>query len=236
MLVAKDVTKYFNNTLANDHVSLHLPPGKTGILAGPNGAGKSTLIKCVIGLLRYMGEITIDGHPNRGVEAKRLLGYVPEMPALYPLLTVEEHLEFIARAYRLEDDWKQRGDVLLERMDMDDKRKKLGSELSKGMQQKVSICCAVLPRPRLILLDEPMVGLDPRGIKELKEIVRELREEGCSLLISTHILDSVQDIWDYAFIMMQGHIAAERAREEIDQSGESLEELFFQITEGGDHS
>lgn len=230
MISVKNVTKKYGKNTVADNVSFEVPDGQISVLLGPNGAGKSTIIKCICGLLRFSGEITIGGHPNRSLEAKRLLGYVPEMPALYDLLTVEEHLEFIARAYRL-DNWKELADRLLERFELSDKRKKLGKELSKGMQQKVSICCALLFQPKSMIFDEPMVGLDPHAIKELKEIFQELRARGVSLLISTHMLDSVEDYWDAAQIMMQGKIAASGGKAALLACGKSLEEQFFEITE-----
>ena len=171
------------------------------------------------------------GYPNKSVEAKRLLGYIPEMPAMYDLLTVREHLEFMARAYRVEN-WEEKADHLLERFQLDDKQKKLGRELSKGMQQKVSICCALITNPRVVMFDEPFVGLDPHAIKELKDILRELRGGGASILISTHMLDSVDELWDVANIMMEGKIAAVRSRAETEARNENLEDLFFSITEG----
>jgi ABC-2 type transport system ATP-binding protein len=146
-------------------------------------------------------------------------------------LTVGEHMEFIARAYRVEG-WRGKTDALLERMELGDKREKLGKELSKGMQQKLSVCCALLPGPRTVLLDEPFIGLDPHAIKELKTMLTELRAAGCSVLVSTHMLDSVREFWDKALIMMNGKIAAVRTRGEVLQSGENLEQLFFAITEG----
>ncbi|MDD6033692.1 MAG: ATP-binding cassette domain-containing protein, partial [Oscillospiraceae bacterium] len=133
-----------------------------------------------------------------------------------------------ARAYRLEN-WEAEAEALLTRFELWDKKNKLGKELSKGMQQKVSICCALLHRPRVIIFDEPMVGLDPHAIKELKEVFRELKASGASVLISTHMLDSVEDFWDVAHIMMNGSFAATRRSGE---EGESLEQLFFAITEG----
>ena len=160
-----------------------------------------------------------------------MLGYVPEMPAVYDLLTVYEHMEFIGRAYRLEN-WQQQADQLLERFELDDKKEKLGKELSKGMQQKLSICCALLHQPQVIIFDEPMVGLDPHAIKQLKEMFRELRDRGATILISPPMLDSVEDYWDVAHIMMNGEFAATRYRTQIEESGESLEDLFFSITEG----
>lgn len=231
MFEVKHVTKRYGKMLANKDISLSVEDGQIAILLGPNGAGKSTIIKCIAGLLRFEGEITVDGYPNKSLEAKRTLGYVPEIPAVYDLLTVGEHLEFIGRAYRLEN-WEEEAERLLARFELDDKKEKLGKELSKGMQQKLSICCALLHHPKVIIFDEPMVGLDPHAIKQLKELFRELRDGGASVLISTHMLDSVEDYWDVAHIMMNGEFAATRYRTQIEQSGESLEDLFFSITEG----
>lgn len=230
MLTVSHLNKQYDKVLANNDVSFEVQPGEIAVLMGPNGAGKSTTIKCVAGLLRFHGNILICGIPNKKEEARRVFGYVPELPALYPLLTVWEHAEFIARAYRL-NDWKPRAEALLERLELADKKDKLGNELSKGMQQKVSLCCALLPQPKVILLDEPLVGLDPHAIKELKSILVELRQQGCSVLVSTHMLDSVAEFWDKALIMKAGRIMAVRSRAEIEESGENLEQLFFSITE-----
>ena len=110
---------------------------------------------------------------------------------------------------------------------------KLGRELSKGMQQKLNICCALLAEPKVLLLDEPFVGLDPHAIKELKKILGEYRAAGAAILLSTHMIDSVEELWDKALIMMNGRIAAIRTRADLAANGEDLEELFFSITEGG---
>lgn len=232
MLQVCGLTKKYGKLLANDDLNFTVDDGEIAVLAGPNGAGKSTAIKCIAGLLRFHGDVLICGHENKSVEAKRCFGYIPEIPAPIDMLTVGEHMEFIARAYRLQN-WHERSDALLERMELSDKKDKLGKELSKGMQQKVSICCALLPQPKVLLLDEPLVGLDPHAIKQLKEVLFELRDSGCTILESTHMLDSVRDVWDKALIMMNGKIAAVRTRAEVENTGESLEELFFSITEGG---
>ncbi|MDR1573703.1 MAG: ABC transporter ATP-binding protein, partial [Clostridiales Family XIII bacterium] len=152
MILAENVTKRYGKLLANDDVNISVAAGETAVLLGPNGAGKSTIIKSICGLLRFSGRISIGEHENRTQEAKRLLGYVPEFPVLYPMLTVAEHLEFIARAYRLAD-WEARAEDLLRRFELDDKKRKLGKELSKGMQQKVSVCCALLPEPKAVVFD-----------------------------------------------------------------------------------
>lgn len=228
MLNIENVSKKYGKTLANDNVSLSVDEGQIAILLGPNGAGKSTIIKCICGLLRFDGNITIDGFNNKSIEAKKLLGYVPEMPAIYDMLTVSEHLEFIRRAYRIEDeDYSQK---LLERFELWDKKDKLGKELSKGMQQKLSICCALVHKPKVIIFDEPLVGLDPHAIKQIKDLFVELKSEGATLLISTHMIDSVENYWDVAHIMMNGKIAA--TKKNGDDQKQSLEDLFFEITEG----
>lgn len=233
MLTVSNLSKKYEKLLANDDVSFDVNAGEIAVLMGPNGAGKSTTIKCIAGLLRFNGTILVNGIPNKKEAARRIFGYVPELPALFAMLTVWEHMEFIARAYKLEN-WQERAKALLERMELEDKQKKLGQELSKGMQQKLSLCCALLPEPKVIMLDEPLVGLDPHAIKELKTLLVEMRQAGCAVLVSTHMLDSVSEFWDKALIMKDGKIMAVRSRSEIEQSGENLEQLFFSITEAAD--
>jgi ABC-type multidrug transport system ATPase subunit len=235
MLSISHVTKKYGKTVANNDISFQVGDGQIAVLLGPNGAGKSTMIKCIAGLLRHEGEITVNGYSNKSIEAKKILGYVPEMPAIYDLLTVKEHLELMARAYKL-DGWEEDARELLDRLELTDKQDKLGRELSKGMQQKVSIACALITKPKAVIFDEPLVGLDPHAIKELKEIFRELKARGVSVLISTHMLDSVEDYWDVAHIMMNGSFAATKENRNRMEGEKSLEELFFEITEGGGHT
>lgn len=230
MLQILNLSKSYRKTLAVDNVSFTVPDGRVGILMGPNGAGKSTIIKSIAGLLRYDGAISIQGIPSRELEAKRIFGYVPEIPALFDALTVREHIEYIRRAYR-SDITDEEVEAVLRRFELDDKQDKLGNELSKGMMQKVSICCALAVKPRVILLDEPMVGLDPQAIKELKEVVLELRDQGVTVLLSTHMLEMVNELWDVVFIMKQGHIVATYTREEA--GDQDLDAIFFGTTEGG---
>ena len=213
MLKVDHVTKKYGKLVAVNDVSFAIGGGEIAVLLGPNGAGKSTVIKCITGLLRFDGEILIDGEKNKSLEAKRRLGYVPEMPAVYDMLTVGEHLDF------------------MQRFELLDKKDKLGKELSKGMQQRLSICCALVHRPTVVIFDEPMVGLDPHAIKQFKDMFRELKAAGATVLISTHMLDSVEDYWDRAYIMKDGAFCAEKAADDTD--GQSLEDLFFALTEGG---
>ena len=235
MLEVKNVTKRYGKNVACNDVSFTLEPGSLTVLLGPNGAGKSTIIKSIIGFLKYDGSITINGMNNKSVEARKVLGYIPEMPSLYPTLTVIEHMEFIARAYKLTD-YKDRINMLLERFELDDKRKKFGDELSKGMQQKLNICLGLLHDPDLILLDAPLVGLDPPDITALQNSIDELRKAGQTIFISTHIIDSVDMLWGRTIIMQNGKIKANVTRAEVDAGGKTLEDLFFEVTEGIDKS
>ena len=231
MLEVVHYTKRYGNTLACDDLSFTLPDGSITVLLGPNGAGKSTLMKGITGFLRFEGQIRINGMPNTELASRRILGYIPEIPSFYPNLTVAEHVEFVARAYRLQD-YRARADTLLERFSLTEHRKKLGSALSKGMAQKLSICLGLFTQPSVLLLDEPFIGLDPHAIKELKRLMEELRAQGATLLVSTHIIESVDMLWDRAIIMQKGSIRRTLTRRELEQGGASLEELFFAITEG----
>ena len=237
MLEIKYLTKTYKKFDAVKDLNLTLGEGEIGVLVGPNGAGKSTTIKCISGLLKYVGNITIDGHPNKSIEGKKIFSYVPELPGLFPLLTVREHIHFMARAYGL-DDYEDYANELFDIFDLSDKTEKFGSELSKGMQQKLSICCALITKPKLLLLDEPLIGLDPKAIKELKNLLLRLKGEGVSMIISTHLLDSVDDLWDRIIIMNKGAVVFSKTRTEFetdeDISTQSLEDIFFKVTEEGD--
>jgi ABC-type multidrug transport system ATPase subunit len=235
MLVVNRVTKKYGKNVACKDVSFTLEPGSLTVLLGPNGAGKSTIIKSIIGFLKYDGEITVNGYLNKTSEARKIVGYIPELPSLYPNLTVIEHMEFIARAYKMTN-YKDRIEMLLEKFELSDKKKKFGDELSKGMQQKLNLCVGLLPDPEIILMDEPLLGLDPHAIKELKNYIEEMRQAGKTMLISTHIIDSVDMLWDRTVIMQNGKVRANVTRPEIEGQGKSLEDLFFEVTEGIDSS
>ena len=235
MLEITNLTKSYKKFDAVKNLNLFIEEGEIGVLAGPNGAGKSTTIKSIVGLLRYKGEIKIGGYSNKSIEGKKLFSYVPELPGLFPLLTVREHIHFMARAYGIKD-YEDYAEELFEIFDLSDKTEKFGSELSKGMQQKLSICCALITKPKLILFDEPMIGLDPKAIKKLKDIMLELKLQGVSMLVSTHLLSSVEDLWDRIVIMDKGNIVLSKTKKELENelkdSDETLEDIFFKVTEG----
>ena len=229
MLEIQGLTKVYGKYKAADGVSFAVGNGEIGILLGPNGAGKSTVIKSIAGLLRYQGKISVKGMDARSIGAKKAFAYVPELPVMYEALTVREHIDFIVHAYHLkvtEDEIQK----LLGRFELLDKQDKLGNELSKGMMQKVSICCALIIHPDVILLDEPMVGLDPAAIKELKQVILELKEEGATILISTHMLEMVKELWDIMFVLDKGHVIASYRKSDVKE--DDLEELFFHVTDG----
>lgn len=235
MLEITNLTKSYKKFDAVKNLNLFIEEGEIGVLAGPNGAGKSTTIKSIAGLLRYKGEIKIGGYSNKSIEGKKLFSYIPELPGLFPLLTVREHIHFMARAYGIKD-YEDYAEELFEIFDLSDKTEKFGSELSKGMQQKLSICCALITKPKLILFDEPMIGLDPKAIKKLKDIMLELKLQGVSMLVSTHLLSSVEDLWDRIVIMDKGNIVLSKTKKELENelkdSDETLEDIFFKVTEG----
>lgn len=235
MLNVSNLVKRYGKQNAVNNISFQLEGGEVVGLLGPNGAGKSTTMKCIVGLLRKTsGEIAIGGLDHLSVGAKKLFSYIPETPYVYDLLTVREHLQFIAQAYGVQN-WKDRGEELLEIYDLTDKGSKLGRDLSKGMKQKVSICCALLPDPQLLFFDEPMIGLDPKAIKNTKQIFKELKEAGKTILVSTHLIDSVESIADRVMILKDGNIIGNDTisnlkSQFIHDDNESLEDIFLELT------
>lgn len=235
MLTVEGLVKKYNKQNAVNNITFSLDGGEVVGLLGPNGAGKSTTMKCIVGLLRKTaGEISIGGHDHLSVEAKKLFSYIPETPHVYDLLTVKEHLQFIAQAYSVKN-WQEKARELMGIYELDDKQDKLGRDLSKGMRQKVSICCALLPDPQLLFFDEPMIGLDPKAIKNTKRIFNELKAKGKTILVSTHLIDSVETIADRIMIMKDGNIIGNDTLANLKSTlnkdnDSSLEDLFLELT------
>lgn len=229
MIKVSHLTKTYGKFKAVDDIDLTAESGQVTVLLGPNGAGKSTTIKSITNLLKFDGEIQICGYDNDSVEAKKSFGYIPEAAILYDLLTIDEHVEFIGKAYRCEH-YKELADHYIQMFHLEDKRKKVVKELSKGMKQKVSMLLALIISPKALLVDEPMVGLDPASIEETLQLFMDLKQQGVSILISTHIIDVINDIWDVAYIMNKGKIVRHVSRESLGE--ESLKEMFFECTDG----
>lgn len=236
VLKVTNLKKRYKSTNAVDGISFSLNKGEIVALTGPNGAGKTTTIKCILGLLRKNdGKIFINGENNSSKEVKYKLAYIPETPDIYPMLTVWEHIKFMAMVYKI-NVWQERAEKILSDFDILDKKNELGKNLSKGMKQKLSICCALIHDPEIFFIDEPLVGLDPKAVRELKDAFKALREDGKTLLISTHMLDTAQNLCDRIIVMKKGKVLAEGTIEELRHKmkvsqGTSLEDIFLEVTE-----
>lgn len=227
------LTKRYGNKLAVDGVSLEVRGGEIVGLLGPNGAGKSTTFLCAAGLLRPdAGTFVWDGlelGPARG----QTIALIPETPDVYPMLTVWEHMVFVAKSCRLPTGWQTRALELLENFGMSEQRDTLGASLSKGMRQKTLVAATALSATPVILFDEPMVGLDPLGQRELRQIIRDMRTHGKAVMISTHMLEQAQAICDRVVILKNGATVAAGTFEELRErtgTDANAEDLFLELT------
>ncbi|MBN2309603.1 MAG: ABC transporter ATP-binding protein [Candidatus Hydrogenedentes bacterium] len=242
MIRVSEFSKTYRETVAVQNLSFEVKPGEIMGLVGPNGAGKTTTLRSIAGIIPpTAGQLDVAGHDivKDSVAAKSKLAYVPDDPKLFDQLSVWEHLEFAAAAYRVAD-WQERGTALLERFELEEKRNTLAQELSRGMRQKVAICCAYLHDPRVILFDEPHTGLDPRGIRTMTESVLERAKRGAGVVVSSHMLRFVEDMCTHLLILHKGQSLfsgpigeARAAFSDLDEGDASLEEVFFRATEGG---
>lgn len=226
MLVVQNVTKMYKDLAANNNVSFTLKDNQITILLGENGAGKSTIIKSIVGFLNFEGSISLDNKDIHELEVKRQIGYVPEVPELYNELTLWQQIQFVAYAYGVKD-FEETANYYINLFRISDKKDELCGALSKGMKQKVSVICALVLKPRILILDEPMIGLDPEAIRDLKLVLEQLKDR-CMILISTHLIDSVTSIWDQVIIMNHGNIVFNATKEEFEGTTETLEEIYFQ--------
>lgn len=223
-------------------ISFEVKPGEMVGLIGLNGAGKSTTMKHILGLMApHRGEILISGNTrSEAPEAyQSQLAFVPESPLLYEELTVREHLEFAARAYGVEPGaYRERADRLLKLFHMEEKADSLSAHLSKGMKQKVMIMCAFVARPPLYIIDEPFLGLDPLGIRSLLDFMLEMKQGGASILLSSHILSTIENYCDRFIVLHRGKVLAQGTLAEIGKqaqaSGASLEQIFYALVKDGE--
>jgi ABC-2 type transport system ATP-binding protein len=236
-IVVDDFHKSYGSFIAVRGLSFRVEPGEVMGLVGPNGAGKTTTLRSLAGILRpTRGRLMIGGHDlaHAPVRAKKATAYIPDEPKLFDQLTVLEHFRFVAAAYRLRD-WTGLAESLLEEFELGPKRHALASELSRGMRQKVAICCGYLHRPKAVLLDEPMTGLDPRGIRTMKEAILEQARMGVAFIVSSHLLSVVEGLCTSVLIMDRGRQVqkgkiADLRRQPVDREREeSLEEVFFRV-------
>ncbi len=227
------LSKRFGAKVALDGLTFEVRAGDVLGLLGPNGAGKTTAFLCLCGLLRPdRGTISCDGK-TLGPERGRTISLISETPDVYPLLTVWEHLAFVAASVRLAPGWEATAESLLERFGIANERNVLGQSLSKGMRQKTLIAATVLARAPVLLLDEPMIGLDPRGQRELRDLIGTLRASGTSIVMSTHLIESAEALCDRAIIMKNGVALAQgtvaELRSTVAAAG-TLEDAFLDIT------
>jgi ABC-2 type transport system ATP-binding protein len=239
LLAVDGLSKRYGRALAVDNLSFQVRGGEIVGLVGPNGAGKTTVLRCCVGILRpSAGTVRIAGHDSviDELAARRLLAFVPELPSLYPLLTVSEQIEFVARSYGpLADDFAERRAELLRRFDLWPQRDKLSESLSKGMRQKTALVAAFLHGAQVIMLDEPLIGVDPAGIRQLKDLLLEARAAGAAIMVSTHLLDTAERLCDRILVLQAGRKRAEGTLADLrlaaaGQGDATLEEVFMELT------
>jgi ABC-2 type transport system ATP-binding protein len=232
--------KHYGDTLAVQGLSFEVPARAILGLVGANGAGKTTTLRALAGIIPPThGQLVIAGHDivRDSIQAKSQLAYVPDDPKLFDELTVWEHLEFISAAYRVAG-FKPIAEQLLADLELTEKRDALAQGLSRGMRQKVAIACAYLHEPQVILLDEPMTGLDPHGIRVFKASITERAQRGAAIVLSSHLLSMVEDLCTHLLIVAKGQAlfcgTLDEARSRFPQMGApaSLEEIFFHATAG----
>ncbi len=238
MILLEGLTKKYGSFTAVDALDLHVPAGQLFGFLGPNGAGKTTTLRMIAGILRptagriRIGGIDIVQQPN---EAKARMGYIPDRPFIYEKLTGMEFLRFVAGLYGQQGaEVEHRARELLGLFDLEDWRDELVESYSHGMRQKLIISGAFVHRPDVIVVDEPMVGLDPRAARTLKDLFREYTRRGHTIMMSTHTLEVAQNLCDRIAIIRRGRIAAAGTMEELRRHAEAgtegLEDIFLRLT------
>jgi ABC-2 type transport system ATP-binding protein len=238
MIEVRDYHKVYDETVAVSGLTFDVPSGAILGMVGPNGAGKTTTLRAISGIIPpTQGQLRIAGHDvvRQPKLAKGCLAYIPDEPKLFDSLTVWEHIRFIAATYQVEE-FEPIGEALIEQFELADKRDSLCSELSRGMRQKVAICCGYLHSPTAILFDEPHTGLDPHAIRKMTESVKERAASGAAVIVSSHLLSLVEDMCSHLLILSKGKSVfcgtLEEARSRYPGIGDdtSLEEIFFHAT------
>ncbi len=239
MIHIDGVTKVYGSTVAVDNLNLHVQPGECFGFLGPNGAGKTTTLKMLAGLLTpTKGALTIFGHDiqKNPVEAKKIIGFVPDKPFIYEKLTGREFLEFIRDIYRVNGDSKvfEKQAALLDMFSLSGWLDELVETYSHGMRQKLIITSALIHNPKVIIIDEPMVGLDAKGMRQVKGLFREVADSGNTVLLSTHTMAVAEEICDRIAILSKGKVIATGTMDELranaGSEGENLESIFLELT------
>ena len=238
MIQVEALTKLYGEFVAVNDLSFSVQPGEVLGLVGPNGAGKTTTLRCLTGIIPpTRGVIRAAGHDLavNPIAAKQQLAFFTDEPRLFDYLTVGQHLNFVARIYQVAN-WEQIATPLLEELEIADKRDKLPGELSRGMKQKLAIACGLLHSPKVIYFDEPLTGLDPLGIRRMKDSMLKRAREGAAIIISSHLLHLLEEVCSHFLILKGGQKVIHGTLAEIrqkfsEQSGDAnLEEVFFRAT------
>ncbi|MFN7457512.1 MAG: ABC transporter ATP-binding protein [Gemmatimonas sp.] len=237
MIDVSGYTKLYGDTVAVQSLSFQVAPGDVLGLVGPNGAGKTTTLRALAGILQpTSGCIAVDGIDLQRdpVAAKARLAFIPDEPQLFDYLTVTEHLQFVARLYGVPDAAPQIP-LLLEELELSGKRDALPPELSRGMKQKLAIACGLLHRPAALLLDEPLTGLDPVGIRRMKETITARAREGTAVILSSHLLHLVEELCTRLLVIRRGQMVAlgtiaDIVAERPELAGRTLEENYIALT------
>lgn len=240
MIEVEKYAKLYGDTVAVRELSFVVQPGDVLGLVGPNGAGKTTTLRAIAGILQptsgviRIGGIDLQKDP---VAAKSRLAFIPDEPQLFDYLTVTEHLQFVARLYGVPDA-APRIPVLLEELELTAKRDALPTELSRGMRQKLAIACGLLHMPSALLLDEPLTGLDPVGIRRMKETIAARARDGAAVILSSHLLHLVEELCTRILVIRRGEMVAIGPITDIiasrpELAGSSLEEIFIALTGDG---
>ena len=241
MISVDKLTKHYGDFTAVDNISFSVAPGEVLGLVGPNGAGKTTTLRCLAGIIApSAGSVALAGHDMRtdGVAAKRALAFIPDEPHLFDHLTVEEHLRFIARVFGVADVEQRIGPVLAE-LELTEKRRSLPDELSRGMKQKLAIACGLLHDPSVLVLDEPLTGLDPGGMRRMRATIAARARAGAAVILSSHLLTLVEELCTKIFVIRRGRCVAYGSLAEIvgahpELAGRSLEDVFLALTGDGE--
>jgi ABC-2 type transport system ATP-binding protein len=234
VIEAEGLQKVYGDIVAVQDLTFRVDPGEVIGLVGPNGAGKTTTLHCLSGItIPTRGRVRIAGRDlaTDAVAAKSALAFVPDEPHLFEYLTVEEHLRFVARLYQVEDVEARLPGVLRE-LELVDRRGALPEELSRGMKQKLAIACALIHAPRALLLDEPLTGLDPVGIRRMKATILDHARSGAAVILSSHLLHLVEEICSRVLILRRGRVLALGTIDEIvasrpELAGLGLEDVFL---------
>jgi len=234
MIELRNVTKKFGSFVAVDNISLKIEKGQFFGFLGPNGAGKTTTIKMMTGLYEPSGgQCLIDGHNihSNSLPAKRSFGYVPDQPFLYEKLTGREFLYFVGGLFQLPPETiAQRTEEVMGRFELGGFIDKRAEEYSQGMRQRIVLSAALLHDPKVLIIDEPIVGLDPRSARLVKDTLKQKTREGLTVFMSTHLLEIVEELCDRIAIIKSGRIIHEEAQNEAKQFNGHLEEMFLELT------